>query len=560
MTSPLLPQPSLEPLERDRATLRPMPRGTLVGLLSLLSVASLAGCESFGSGDRTPSEAVPPPIVGTAVDTTIALEPIAGRTFVVQGQTARIPVKLRRGNGATGPVTIAVNGLRAGLAPRTLVLPSGVTEAELVLDATADAQQGELDANIAATLEPTGDVETGVQTSTTALPLFVRGAPGAVDTTFGAGGFATNVFASEAWLVDLVVLPDDRILAVSELRSDVARAAARRLAADGKVDETYGDGGTAKLGFNYPTAAVAEPDGELTIVGGANASCVVGRLDRQGKPDTTFGDFSFGAGTFGISTGASGVANAPYGVAIRPDGDLAVAFAWQHGVSLIGVARVSRAGTLVGSFGTDGFAGATLGTNTAGAGFTVRSTGQIVAAGSFDAGVGVVQWTGDSGARDSSFGATNGAASFPRPSTGASPAGVVVLADDSVVAPYLDSASGQLVLVRFGRDGKTLEPSFGTSGIAGPFAASGELTDIVRQNDGKLLVMLSHTGGQEILRFMPTGAPDASFGSQGRVVTKIGTDSLGKAIALQKDGRILVGGRATNDGVTFDSTVTRYWP
>lgn len=127
------------------------------------------------------------------------------------------------------------------------------------------------------------------------------------------------------------------------------------------------------------------------------------------------------------------------------------------------------------------------------------------------------------------------------------------------------SASNQgtrIAVVRWLRDG-SLDASFGVDGKA--IVAIGTRDDAARaiavQPDGRIVVAgLSYQGTADydfaLLRLMPDGTPDASFGDQGRVLTDFGGDSdRAFALALMPDGRIVAGGQTNvqrgSTGVDF---------
>lgn len=87
---------------------------------------------------------------------------------------------------------------------------------------------------------------------------------------------------------------------------------------------------------------------------------------------------------------------------------------------------------------------------------------------------------------------------------------------------------------------------------------------IAIQADGKILI-----GGScgdsigldfAITRYNPNGSIDSTFNNDGRVITDVGTDNdIGNSIAIQNDGKIVVAGYA-KDGATnvYDIALTRY--
>lgn len=114
-----------------------------------------------------------------------------------------------------------------------------------------------------------------------------------------------------------------------------------------------------------------------------------------------------------------------------------------------------------------------------------------------------------------------------------------------------------------------LDPSFDGDGIVttshGEFE---QINDIVIQPDGKIVAAghsgIFHDSIQEplsmmVARYNADGSLDATFGSGGIVTTDIGTYAKAWAVAIQADGKIVIGGRS---GTLFqpDFTLVRYNP
>lgn len=112
-----------------------------------------------------------------------------------------------------------------------------------------------------------------------------------------------------------------------------------------------------------------------------------------------------------------------------------------------------------------------------------------------------------------------------------------------------------------------LDPSFDGDGIVTTdHDEFDEIRDIVIQPDGKIVVAgdtgFFHLGGGDrtsiiVARYNADGSLDATFGNNGIVITAIGQHSLGNAIALQDDGKIVVVGEGQlSQGQSF--AVVRY--
>lgn len=112
---------------------------------------------------------------------------------------------------------------------------------------------------------------------------------------------------------------------------------------------------------------------------------------------------------------------------------------------------------------------------------------------------------------------------------------------------------GDFAVVRLERDGR-LDTSFGTGGkVMTDFAGAAETAyAIAVQADGKILVAgttQSAASGQDfaLVRYLPGGELDASFGTGGKVVTALSNDAdTAYALLVGADGRIFVGGDANS--------------
>ena len=119
-----------------------------------------------------------------------------------------------------------------------------------------------------------------------AHPFFDVDGDGIVTTDFGA--------LSDDDARALVIQPDGRILVVGTAGEDIALA---RYTPDGKLDTTFGTGGTqiTDLGFDdVATGVTLTPDGKIVICGNTigaelNNDFLLARYNTNGTLDTTFG-------------------------------------------------------------------------------------------------------------------------------------------------------------------------------------------------------------------------------------------------------------------------------
>jgi uncharacterized delta-60 repeat protein len=125
------------------------------------------------------------------------------------------------------------------------------------------------------------------------------------------------------------------------------------------------------------------------------------------------------------------------------------------------------------------------------------------------------------------------------------------------------------LLIRYNPDG-SLDSSFGGSGRVGTeFSYRGDVGyAIALQKDGKIIVAGHADFGDlfesqfefALARYNPDGSLDTSFDGDGRLTTDFfGRDDEAYAVAVQPDGKIVVGGSASND-LGFDFALARFNP
>jgi uncharacterized delta-60 repeat protein len=170
---------------------------------------------------------------------------------------------------------------------------------------------------------------------------------------------------------------------------------------------------------------------------------------------------------------------------------------------------------------------------------------------------GVYRWL-PNGDLDRSFGSGGWVATdlgaFPMPHTVALQADGKILVGGQIECPDLQLCFG---IVRYNPNG-SIDGSFGTSGVARatfPGSRCGcDLHDIAVQRDGRIVAVgWRFRGGDAqddmllaVARFLPDGRLDPTFSGDGRFSRDFGYgDDLGAAVAVQGNGRIVVGGVAS---------------
>jgi len=117
-------------------------------------------------------------------------------------------------------------------------------------------------------------------------------------------------------------------------------------------------------------------------------------------------------------------------------------------------------------------------------------------------------------------------------------------------------------VVRYNADG-SLDSTFGSSGkitTSLPSTPVVQMHALLIQPDGKIVTVGDNQGTAiYLLRYNADGTADTSFGSGGKVISRIfPLGNYAATAALQTDGKILVGGAAYNDATGLDSAIFRY--
>lgn len=139
--------------------------------------------------------------------------------------------------------------------------------------------------------------------------------------------------------------------------------------------------------------------------------------------------------------------------------------------------------------------------------------------------------------------------------------GKIVLAGVSPNTPGF----GDFALARYNPNG-TLDKTFNGNGkVITDFGSVDEARAVAIQKDGKIVASGPTTATHRsvdfgLARYNPDGTLDKSFGHNGRVVTDFKNDSGDEpnGMTIQPDGKIVVVGLFTPDGSAFDFAVARY--
>jgi uncharacterized delta-60 repeat protein len=447
-------------------------------------------------------------------------------------------------------VVIMHDSTPRGLAPHQRIGPVLLALAGLLLPALALANAGDLDTTFGnggkALLDFGGELASASAVGigkdgkiyaagsfkegfgSTSDFLVVRLTPGGQrDPTWGgtpghpSPGFVTTDFGGDDEAFALAIQKDGKVLvggisqALDPPHTPIAALA--RYMPDGSLDTSFGTGGKL-INTDDPVqgavdALALQKDGKIVVAGEAIGQDVVVRLLPDGKPDDKFGAGGFATVDF------RGSASEFFGLAVQADGKIvAVGYEAPNGVTdHFVVARLLKNGKPDPSFGnganTTSFVEPDFGSgNSSGFGVAVQSDGKIVAAGeAIDAGTDQFALTRlkKNGRPDTFFG-TQG-----------------------IVTTTVGSSLGHARAVAIDR--------------AGRIVAAGPAADNPDENPLNIAVA----------RYTKKGFLDTTFGTSGKALTATGLEGDVRGLALQKDGKIVVGGFTIDRGQEVD-IIARY--
>ena len=115
-----------------------------------------------------------------------------------------------------------------------------------------------------------------------------------------------------------------------------------------------------------------------------------------------------------------------------------------------------------------------------------------------------------------------------------------------IVAGYSDN---DFALVRYNQDGD-LDNTFGNNGIVTTTLSSSFTTAnsaALQPIDGKIILAGTTDGDITLVRYNIDGSIDDSFGTNGKVITSIGTSNeTANSVLVQSDGKIIAAGYSWN--------------
>jgi uncharacterized delta-60 repeat protein len=476
---------------------------------------------------------------------TLAVATTAQPFFLVQGSVTDVPVEITR-QGATGAVVVRASGLPKDATSSPVTIPPGETKAMMSIRPLPTTPQGPVEIE----LEAVAEAEDGVR-ATAKLGAFVRGGPGGFDTTFAGTGIVASALSSpEGNIHALRVTADGKILLVARRTDNLVVAA--RYDASGAMDTSFGALGVANLRGSQSGADLDIPlsgPGKEHLYALVKAPSLGGTMFRLGPDGDAAGFPAAGIAISGPNVRALQLAALTTGNAL-----LLRTHAGAN--SQLKLERWRPDGT------TDTFYGcyASLsGASISSGRMVVRDDGSALVF--MQAGSELAFTVCDpSGRSDESV----GAAPDHAVSLGTRRLDLVAGTPDGGAVFASSDGNYNLTWSRVSAKG-VVDTTVGTGGVSSSFAFASDSDPPVMavQTDGKVILAGRKADAPQgifsVLRFLPNGGPDPSFGTNGTVTLSF---AEGKwldvtAITLDADGRILLGMNSHDLG---DSPIVRLWP
>jgi uncharacterized delta-60 repeat protein len=330
-------------------------------------------------------------------------------------------------------------------------------------------------------------------------------AEGDLDTTYGSGGKVITPTSLSSFSGGMALQADDKVVAVSSTGGNFL---IRRYTTSGALDTTFGSGGSVQVNIGSDDEAydvAIQADGKILVIGTSSGRIALVRLLTTGAPDPSFGHSAI----------VSALAGDGLAVAVQPDGKILAGGGAPGGDFRI--ARYDANGNSDLSFGTGGFTDVSFSDSAHVHDLAIQPDGKIVA-------IGMNQFSGT----QSDFALAR-----------LTPAGV-------------------------------LDPTFDGDGkVVTSIGAYDHANHIALQPDGKIVAGGESGPSQSqvdvaVVRYLPSGALDTSFSTDGKVTTNadgdvgVGSTLDVSGLALQSDGRILVGGSSILASSTMNFFIARY--
>lgn len=335
--------------------------------------------------------------------------------------------------------------------------------------------------------------------------LSIAQLPGSLDSSFDGDGKAFIDFGYEYNFGEAVAIQTDG--KIIEVGSNNSYFLITRLNNNGSLDNSFDNDGKVQIsltgGDDFPTSVIVQPDGKILVAGDCgfyNATDFgIVRLNSNGSLDNSFN------GNGKVIINVSGINDLPHSLALQPDGKILLA-GWSRSFAtnlyFFSIVRLNSNGTLDSSFNGNG-----------------KKT--------FNAGL----------SKSLAY-------------------SVAIQPDYKILVGGFayDSSTSRFAVVRLNTNG-SFDSSFDGDGKAlVQVGVRGGAYSMMLQPNGKIVMAgparLCDTchGGFGILRLNSNGSVDSSFDADGKTIVRVNEDpsfdEWATAIALQSDGKIIVGGNS----------------
>jgi uncharacterized delta-60 repeat protein len=376
---------------------------------------------------------------------------------------------------------------------------------------------------------------------------------GSLDPTFGTNGLVTTSFSGSTYSTGYSVAIDSNGKIILGGTSNDLFALAR-YNSNGSLDTTFGTNGLVTTSFGDGSisngySVAIDSNGKIILCGFDNDPLVVisgfalARYNSNGSLDTTFGTNGL------VTTLFDGGDAYAYSVAIDSNGKIILGGVLITGEELFALARYNSDGSLDTTFGTNGlvttFVDDGFGTSFAsGKSVAIDSNGRIILGGSSNinnVGVFALVRYNSNGSLDTTFG-TNGLVTT---SFGGNSSGNSVALDSNGKIILGGTSNDSFALARYNSNG-SLDTTFGTNGlVTTSFGGGSSLgSSVALDSNGKIILGGYSNNLFALARYNSNGSLDTTFGTNGLVTTSFGdgSNSNGKSVAIDSNQRIILGG------------------
>ncbi|MGB8367536.1 MAG: delta-60 repeat domain-containing protein, partial [Candidatus Babeliales bacterium] len=385
-------------------------------------------------------------------------------------------------------------------------------------------------------------------------------ADGDLDNTFGSGGLVTTSGGNR--VTGVVIQKDSKIVAAG---LSFGRFGLARYNVNGSLDLSFGVGGVVITDFGGTSAGAnsvaIQKDGKIVAVGSANiggtTDFALARYNIDGSLDITFNPTGSLPGT--VVTNFGGTSGSARAVAIQKDGKIVAA--GQSNVSGtfdFALARYNTDGSLDSTFGFGGLVITDLGDFDEINAVVIQKDGKIITAGrsnvsgTFD--FALARYNTD-GSLDMTFNPTGSLPGTVTTSFGSTSEanGIRTQKDGKIVVA--GTSGTDFALARYNTDG-SLDSTFNSAGslpgtVTTDFGGIDIANAVAIQKDGKIVAAGNSGTDFALARYNTEGSLDTTFNPTGSlpgtVTTDFGDSDAAFAVAIQKEGKIIVAGNSNID-------------